>query len=98
MHPALGVRREVLIKSYRLYLDVDRNGTIAVKGARRWFPAGGRPGAMIVGDPHSKIGKFYEVREHALNRLLLAREKLENARLWLARRQRQDRVTPGSLC
>lgn len=84
MHPDLGVQRRVLIRSYRLYLDADRNWTIAVREAKSWFPAGQGPRGPMIGDRHSRIRRLYEARERALHRLLLAREKLENARRRLA--------------
>lgn len=93
MHPDLGVQRRVLIRSYRLYLDADRNWTIAVREAKNWFPAGQRPRGAVIGDRHSRIRRLYEARERALHRLLLAREKLENARRRLAGPRERERMT-----
>ncbi|WP_347312031.1 hypothetical protein [Defluviimonas sp. SAOS-178_SWC] len=93
MHPDLDVQRRVLVKSYRLYLDADRNWTIAIKEAQSWFPADRRSGAMLVGEPHSRMRQLYEKRERALQRMLLAREKLKNARRRLGHERQPDRVS-----
>ncbi len=92
MHPDLVVSRRVLVKSFRLYLDADRAWTVAAQEARSWFPAGCRPAGSLVGDPHSRIRQLYETRERALQRLLVAREKLERSRRRSMDRQRQDRA------
>lgn len=92
MHPDLSVQREVLIRSYRLYLDADRDWNIAVREAKTWFPARRRATAIMFGDPGSRVRRLYEARERALQRLLIAREKLENARQRLARIRQQDQV------
>ena len=93
MHPDLGVQHRVLIRSYRFYLDADRDWTAALEEAKSWYPVGQRKTSCFLGDPGSRIRRLYEARERALNRLLLAREKLESARMRLARRDPQHRAS-----
>ncbi|MCW3782434.1 hypothetical protein [Defluviimonas salinarum] len=90
MHPDLRVQRRVLVASYTRYMVADREWTVATQEARSWFPAGKRPTSPLLGDPGSRVRRLYEARERALQRLLLAREKLERARLRLAERRRRD--------
>ncbi|MCV2874606.1 hypothetical protein OEZ71_20090 [Defluviimonas sp. WL0050] len=91
MHPDLGVQRRILIRSYRFYLDADRAWNDALEEARSWYPVGQRRTACIFGDPGSRVRRLYEARDRALQRLLVAREKLENARRRIARNRQSDR-------
>ena len=88
MHPDLAVQRRVLMKSYRLYLEADRTWTLAVQGARSWFPEGRRPAGMLLGNPRSRVRQLYEARDRALQRLLIARAELERSQRRLIEGQR----------
>jgi len=97
MHPDLIVHRKVLVKCFRLYLDADRDWTLAVQEARSWFPSGRRPGGLLLGEPRSRVRQLYEARERALQRLLVAREKLERSRMRVVERQRRRRLLETAL-
>ncbi len=90
MHPDLTVQRRVLARSYRLYLDADRSWSLAVRESKSWFPLSHRPPTAFLGDPGSRLRRLHDARERALQRLLVARSKLEQARRRLEERERTE--------
>ncbi|MCV2869913.1 hypothetical protein OEW28_14875 [Defluviimonas sp. WL0002] len=91
MHRDLSVQRRALSKSYRLYLDADRRWTVAVQETKSWFSGTTRPPTAFLGDPGSRVRRLYDARDRALQRLLVARGKLEEAR----RRLRDRKSSSG---
>lgn len=99
MQPELKLRHRVLVTSYRRYLVAEQAWSRAVEDAARWFPAAARASAGLIGNPGSRIRALYEEREEAIQRLAVARLKLEIARQRMARRKmvmaRMRRLLPG---
>ena len=90
MQVELEVRRRALLLAYRRYFEADRAFVVAAREARAWFPIGEAPPRWTIGQPGSRLRALHDRRERALQRLQVARQKLEHARLRLAAR----RATP----
>ena len=80
MNPALETRRRVIFKAFDTYVIADRDFRAAATDAARFFPGEPTHGVWHVGDPGSRIRRLYETRDHALQRLLVARMKLPTAK------------------
>jgi len=80
MHRNLRIRHRVLIKAYMAYIAADRDWQKAARDALNWLPATMRPDTLPIGDPGSRIRRFHDRREAALERFIAARGKLETAR------------------
>ena len=88
MHPNLHVRRRVIIKASQGYTRADQAWHDALVQAAVFVPDVAGKGYWQIGNPGSRIRRFYDERERALQRLQVARLKLQTAR---DRSRMQDR-------
>ena len=80
MQSDLDLRRRVLVKLYRRYIAADRAFVVATRTAVGWLPEAPPEKLTVIGNPGSPVRRLYDRREEALERLLVAREKLAAAR------------------
>ena len=89
MHTDLLMRRRLLQITFARYVKADRDWLSAEDEARSWFPKGSRPTLPMIGAPGSRLRQIWLRREHALDQLLTARRKFEEARRRLEARSRR---------
>jgi hypothetical protein len=80
MRSDLDLRRRVLMKLYRRYLTADRDWVEETRLAVAWLPEAPPGKLALIGNPGSRVRRLYDRRETALERLHVARAKLEMAR------------------
>jgi hypothetical protein len=80
MQSDLDLRRRVLVKFYRRYLVADRAWVLETRAAVTWLPEPPAGKLALIGNPGSRVRRLYDRREAALERLHVARAKLEAAR------------------
>lgn len=88
MHANLTVRRRVYITSYARYLKADRAWLEALSAAAELVPDVVGHGYWRIGAPQSRLRRLYMERDRALQRMMLAHEKLEASKNRLLRRSR----------
>ena len=80
MRSDLDLRRRVLVKLYRRYIAADQDFILTTRAAIGWLPEAPPGKLTLIGNPGSRVRRSYDRREEALERLLVARGKLEAAR------------------
>jgi len=80
MQSDLDLRRRVIVKLYRRYLAADRAWVIETRAAVTWLPEAPPGKLAVIGNPGSRVRRLYDRRGEALERLHVARGKLEAAR------------------
>lgn len=80
MQSDLDLRRRVLVKLYRRYAAADRAWVLETRIAAAWLPEAPPEKLALIGNPGSRVRRLYDRREEALERLQVARAKLETAR------------------
>lgn len=80
MQSDLDLRRRVLVKLYRRYIAADRAWELETRAAMTWLPEVPAVKLALIGNPGSRVRRLYDRREEALERLQVARTKLESAR------------------
>ena len=92
MHPDLKTRRRMVIHASRAYMVADLSLRRALEDARGLVPDVIDHNVWRIGHPGSRIRRLYEERHRAMERMDVARLKLDLARRRLAARHRPRRV------
>ncbi|MEP2533902.1 hypothetical protein [Shimia sp.] len=80
MHPALKTRRRIMAHASVIYVRADHDLHRALDDARQFVPDVTDHNIWRIGQPGSRIRRLYEERHRALERLQVARLKLQMAR------------------
>ncbi|KNG93167.1 hypothetical protein [Pseudaestuariivita atlantica] len=86
MHTDLEVYYQLLLRSYRRYLEAERRVSSAREGLREVFPVREIPYHGTIGAPGSRFRRLYDERASALFRLQSAHEKFRAAQRRVERR------------
>ncbi len=79
MHPDLIASRRILIRAYRAYVEADVAWESALNDAATLVPDVRHHNALQIGAPDSRLRRLYEARSHALDVLLVTRDKHRTA-------------------
>jgi len=83
MDRLLRVQRHVYVAAYEEYLRADRDWLVGLERVGALVPDAMGRGFWTLGNPGSKVRRSYQRRDRALQKLMAARSKLENAKLRL---------------
>lgn len=89
MQTDLTARRKLFVISYARYLSADRTWTRALDQAAALVPDVVGKGYWRLGTSNSRLRRLYVERDRALQRLMVARQKLADAKLRLAQAHRR---------
>lgn len=92
MHPDLKARRRMVIHASRAYMVADLSLRRALEDARVLVPDVIDHNVWRIGHPGSRIRRLYDERHRAMERMEVARLKLDLARRRLMERRSPRRV------
>lgn len=87
MHPDLKTRRRVFVHASQSYVCADAAWHRGLHEATAFVPDAVNRSIWKIGNPGSRIRKLYEERDHALQRLVVARLKFQVAKARLLDRE-----------
>ena len=93
MHASLAIRKKHYVASYTRYLTADRAWIQALSAASELVPDVVGHGYWRLGAPRSRLRQLYLERDRALQRMMVARLKLDTAKRRLARQHQ----APGGI-
>ena len=90
MHRDLTARRRLFVVSYSRYLTADRAWNSALSKAAELVPDVVGKGYWRLGTSNSRLRRLYTERDRALQRMMVARHKLAEAKMRHAQRLRKS--------
>ncbi|MGR3713545.1 MAG: hypothetical protein ACU0A6_10550 [Shimia sp.] len=95
MHPDLATRRRLFVQASQSYTHADLAWRQSLARARKLVPSTISRKVAPLGAPGSRMRKLYDDRDKALERLHVARLKLDLARARISSQPHDDTMAPA---